>query len=165
MNNKIRWEENNRGGAVNPDRPIWVPWDNICWLQCYFFPSLAFSWREGGLVRERSLAHARAPCIISRHDKEIRCPLSASGEDITLYHGSRIFYLFDAIVLSKESLFWVWITGVRCLASFLVPMVDVRIFASAFKRCTGAFFMFPSFNSRHYNFKKCHSSICPSKEA
>lgn len=33
MNNTIRWEENNRGGAINPDRPILVPWD-ICWLQC-----------------------------------------------------------------------------------------------------------------------------------
>lgn len=135
MNNKIRWEENNRGGAVNPDRPIWVPWDNICWLQCYFFPSLAFSWRVGGLFREQSLAHARAPYIISLHDKEIRL---SSGEDITLYHGSRIFYLFDAVVISKESLFWVWITEVCCFASFLVPMVDVRIFASAFKSI-GAF--------------------------
>lgn len=76
-NEKVRWEENDIGGAINLVMAYVNSLEIYAVDSAIYLTSLANA--KGGLLREHSLAHARAPPVSSLWDKERRWAVSNSS--------------------------------------------------------------------------------------
>lgn len=79
MRNKVRWEENFGGGAISPV-VVYVNSLEICADDgATYLTSLAFSWGEGGLLREHSRHMPAFPLsVASGIKKEDELPSNSS---------------------------------------------------------------------------------------